>query len=206
VRGCSGQFIVRACCSSTTAPGRPSREARASSGSCKPPSIGCAGRAALPGASGWVLAIEDVGAHLPRAPDSRWQPMLARTLDLLPTHGLGAQPLPTKTVRYCGYELTIHAPISGGDRWHVVIRPPNSSPRSRCRSIPLASRPSRKHAPPSIAFWMTAARSYIGVATAEDRPVTNLIERILRLWLTEHGHVARAAPRRPASKPRAIRT
>jgi hypothetical protein len=54
--------------------------------------------------------------------------MLARTLDLLPTHGLGAQPLPTKTVRYCGYELTIHAPISGGDRWHVVIRPPNSSP------------------------------------------------------------------------------
>jgi hypothetical protein len=53
--------------------------------------------------------------------------MLARMPDSLPPRGRGAQPLPTKTVKYRGYELTIHAPISGGDRWHVVIRPPNNS-------------------------------------------------------------------------------
>ena len=126
--GCAGQFLVRARCSSTTAHGRPSRGAWALSDSCKPPGIGCVGRATLPGANGWVLAIDDVGAHPPCAPVFRRPPMLARMLDLLPPRGQGAQSLPTKTVRYRGYELTIHAPISGGDRWHVVIRPPDNSP------------------------------------------------------------------------------
>ena len=38
-------------------------------------------------------------------------------------------------------------------------------------------------------------------ATAEDRTLTNLIERILRLWLADHGHMqASPAPKAAARK------
>ena len=36
--------------------------------------------------------------------------------------------MPTKRVKYRGYEFEVYSPISGGDRWHVVMWPPNNSP------------------------------------------------------------------------------
>jgi hypothetical protein len=36
--------------------------------------------------------------------------------------------VPTKRVKYRGYEFEVYSPISGGDRWHVVMWPPNNSP------------------------------------------------------------------------------
>ena len=36
--------------------------------------------------------------------------------------------MPTKPVKYHGYEFEVYPPVSGGGRWHVVIWPPNDSP------------------------------------------------------------------------------
>lgn len=39
-------------------------------------------------------------------------------------------------------------------------------------------------------------------AAADDRSVSSLVERILRAWLIDHGHLAAPAPAKPVRKRR----
>ena len=150
MRGCAGQFIARACCSSTTTHGRPSRGARALSGSCKLPGIDCAGWAALPDAAGGSCRSAVLGTHPPCAPDSRRPSMLARKVDLLPSRGQGASRCRQSPSNTMVTNSRFTHPSAGevGGMWSSGR--PMTRHRLQCRVMLPALRQSRKRAPPSI--------------------------------------------------------
>ena len=156
MRGRAGQFIARARCSSTTTHGRPSRGARALSGSCKLPGIEWAGWAALPDAAGGSCRSAVLGAHPPCAPDFRRPPMLARKVDLLPPRGQGAsrcRQSPSNTM-VTNSRFTHPSAVEVGGMWSSGR--PMTRHRLQCRVMLPALKQSRKRAPPSITFGKDA--------------------------------------------------